>query len=87
MSKDNLVFNSKKCPGSVTVYHEGKGICIITVNKNAGNQSMKIDDRFVIPVLYDNNELRQKLNKIKPGTYREVKSAVIEAVNNSNTKG
>lgn len=87
MSKDNLVFNSKKCPGSVTVYNNGKCICIITVNKNAGNQTLKLDDRFVIPVFMDNNQLKQKLNKIKPGTYQEVKSAVIEAVNNTNIKG
>lgn len=87
MSKDNLVFNSKKCPGSVAVYKDGKAICMIVVNKNPGNQTLKLNDRFVIPILMDDTNLKQKLNKIKPGTYLEVKSAVTEAINNSNSKG
>lgn len=73
-------FDSKRIPGSVVVFKDNHAVAIICVNKNRDSVTRKFDDRFVIPLVGLEPYASGLFTSIKPGTYQEVKEAVIEVL-------
>ena len=75
----NIRFNSKRIPGSVVVFKDNWAVAAIFVNKDRDSVTSKFNDRVVIPLARLEPHTHDLLTSIKPGTYQEVKAAVIEA--------
>lgn len=74
-------FDSKRAPGAVVVFKDSHPVAIIAVNKIQDSVKIKFNDRFVIPLRdIPSSNFMEQISAIKPGTYQEVKAAVIEVL-------
>ena len=83
----DLVFNSRKVPGSVIVYRDKQPVAMIVVSQK-DTPHMKKGMRFALSLYGRIDAPRsQRALSIPPGTYAQVKAALIQALDLTSAEG
>ena len=82
----DLIFNSRRSPGSVVVYQNRYPVAIITVSRSE-TLKVKKGAHFAVPLtMHEDVVQAQRVQAIPAGTYAEIKAALIKALQPSPVK-